>query len=499
MLNVSYRWLSQGSTIGLCAVLGLVLATPAMAADYLQALRALSKHAHVTAMVVRLDDMKPIAELHPDERLTPASVSKLFTASAALEQFGPAHRFVSRFATSGQISGSTLHGNLVLVGDGDPSLDNPHLQQLVARLRARGITKVSGNLVIDESLWGTVPCLTPDRCDARARASHSYSAPLSAAGVNFGTVSASVYPGNARGDGTRVVLHPFDLPGYAIDNGVKTGPGGSRLHLRVWRTYSDGTSTLHLRGSLPAGAGPQDVHRAVTGAAAETGRVLAAMLVNAGIHVAGHVVHRTNAAPAAGTTLAEVKSATLAEQLIPMMAYSSNYMADTLTLDIAAASQYNKPLTLPRAAQALEALSQRANQAIFPKQSKGSAAVFDSGSGLTVGNKVSARDVIALLAYMYHQNALFPAFYGSLPVPLSAPSRTLKQGDLDFVTRLTAKTGTLSEPVTVRALGGYFRLASGGFGAYAFIINGTRSDPELTYHQTVTAYEQDMEKILARY
>lgn len=461
-------------------------------------LRALASHAHVSALVVRLRDMQPIAALNPDERLRPASVSKLFSASAALQQFGPAHRFTSRFASHGTLSHGTLNGDLVFVGGGDPSLDNRHLHELVMRLKARGVDKVSGNLVVDDGLWGTVPCLTEDRCDARQRASHSYSAPLSSAGVNFGTVMATVYPGAAAGQPTRAVLHPEDLPGYRIDNRVKTVSAGSKAGLMAWRTYDSGRSTLHIRGALPVGHGPYDFQRAVTGAAAETARVLSAMLANAGIHVTGAVTTRSGNIKDEGPTLAQIKSESLAEQLIPMMAYSNNYMADTLTLDVAANSGYNRPLSLPRAAQALEALSEHANKFAYPKVATGGAN-FDSGSGLSLGNSVSARDLVSLLDYMFHQNALFPSFYGSLPVPVSAPSRTLKRGNFDFETRLVAKTGTLSEPVTVRALAGYFRLADGGFAAYGIVINGTKSDPNLPYRQTVTAYQNDLESILAHH
>lgn len=474
---------------------GLAQAT----ATNLPNLRALSQHARVSALVVRLSDMQTIAEINPDTRLRPASVSKLFAASAALQQFGPDHRFVSRLASRGSGSHGTLRGDLVFSGRGDPSLNNRHLRELVERLRAAGIDRITGNLIVDEGYWGAVPCLTTDRCHARLRASHSYSAPLSAAGVNFGTVAATIYAGARAGTSTRVVLHPGKLPGYAVDNQVKTGAPGSHTRVAAWRTYDDRRSTLHLRGSLPADRPPYDFQVAVTGAAAETARVLTAMLEHEGVRIGGRVQVRSGNGRSPGRTLAEVSSKTLAEQLIPMMAFSSNYMADALTLDVAAASEYNLPLTLPRAAQALEALSERANQFAYAKTGRASGAIFDSGSGLSLGNQLSARDLVSLLDYMYHQNALFPAFYGSLPVPMSAPSRTLKRGNFDFQTRLVAKTGTLSEPVTVRALSGYFRLADGGFAAYAVVINGTSEHPNLTYQQTVTAYQHDLEAILARY
>ncbi|MES1927288.1 D-alanyl-D-alanine carboxypeptidase/D-alanyl-D-alanine-endopeptidase [Salinisphaera sp. T31B1] len=471
----------------------------ASAAAYLDSLRALSQRAHVSALVVDLDDMSPIAELNPDQRLTPASVSKLFAVSAALEQFGPDHRFVTRFASRGPVAGTTLNGDLVFVGGGDPALDNADIWSLIGRLRGRGITHVTGNLVVDDGLFGAVPCLTKDRCDAEEKAWHAYSAPLSSAGSNFATVHASVYGGRSAGEPARVVLNPANVSGYTLDNRVDTASAGARATLTAWRTYDNGTSTLHLRGSLPAGGGPYEVHRAVTGPATETARILAAMLADMGVQIDGNIRVETNAGSGADM-LARIESDTLAEQLIPLMAYSNNYMADTLTLDLAADSQYNRPLTLPLASQALEALADRAMRETYPTHAtSGPGPIFDSGSGLAVSNKLSARDLVALLGYMYRQNALFPALYGSMPVPLSAPSRTLKQGNFDWLTRLTAKTGTLTEPVTVRALAGYFRKADGGFGAFAFVINGTSSNPSLTYRQTVTAYQTDMEAILSDY
>lgn len=476
----------------------LLFAAPASAATYLDSLRALSQRAHVSGLVIRLDDMSVIDEINPDKRLTPASVSKLFAASAALEQFGPAHRFTSRFTSPGSVSGHTLNGDLVFLGGGDPALDNPRLWSLINGLRERGIKRVTGNLIVDDGLFGSVPCLTKDRCDAQRVASHSYSAPLSSVGVNFATIQASLYPGERSGDAARVALHPIGLTGYNIDSDVTTGLPHTRPRLSAWRTSDGGRSTLHLRGELPMGTGPYDVHRAIAGPANETARVLLAMLDDMGISVEG--VARVQANTDAGDTLTYVKSNTLAEQLIPLMAYSNNYMADTLTLDLAADSGYNRPLTLPLASQALEALADRALRENFPSHAdSGKGAVLESGSGLAVTNKLSARDLVALLSYMYHQPSLFPSFYGSIPVPLSAPSRTLKQGNFDWLTRINAKTGTLSEPVTVRALAGYFRLQSGGYGAFAFVINGTRSRPSLSYRQTVTAYQTDMESILADY
>lgn len=481
----------------LCSTLWITLAGTAVAAG-LPNLQSLSRQAKVSALVVRLRDGQVIASLNPDTRLRPASVSKLFSTAAALQEFGPNHRFVTRFTTHGHLTGTTLQGNLILVGGGDPSLGNPQLHQLVTRLRARGVRKVTGDVLVDEGLWGSIHCTIKDRCRARKRASHSYSAPLSAAGINFGNTHVTIYPGASAGARSRVILHPANIIGYRIDNQVKTGSAGSKAGIVAWRTFDGHASTLHIKGSLPVGYGAYDFQRAVHGAAMETARILSAMLASAGIHVGGVIKPTSGNVKHPGTTLARIESATLAEQLIPMLAYSNNYMADTLTLDVAAEKGYGRPLTLPGASKVLESLSGRANHSAFPSISAGHAN-FTSGSGLSLENATSARDIVALLDYMYHQPSLFPSFYGAIPVPMYAPSRTLKRGDYDFESRLVAKTGTLTQPVTVRGVAGYFRLKNGGFAAYAVVINGTSAKPHLTYQQTVTAYQHDLEAILGRY
>lgn len=466
-------------------------------ANQLPNLRNLANQADVTALVVRLRDMRPIAALNADQRLRPASVSKLFASAAALQQFGPHHRFTTRFASHGSLHKHSLNGHLSLIGGGDPSLDTDRLRALIARLQARGVRRVQGNLIIDEGRWGRITCSIKDRCEARNRTSNAYGAGLSAAGVNFGTVNATVYPGAASGQTPRVVLQPENLPGYRIDNQATTTAPGSQSRITSWRSYDGQHSTLHIRGSIAAGHRPYDLQRAAASSASETARVTAALLKEAGIKIQGRITTRSTSGNP-GSTLAEIKSTTLGEQLIPLMAYSNNYMADALTLDIAAARSRNRPLKLPSASRLLSNFSRYANQKTYHSAQHGGAR-FTSGSGLSLENRTSARDLVGLLGYMYRQSDLFPAFYGSLTVPRYSPYRTLKHGNQDFMTRLAAKTGTLSEPVTVRSLAGYMRLKNGDLAAFAIIINGRQDQPNLTFRQTVTAYQHDLEALLSHY
>src|SRR5699024_10651443 len=180
----------------LAVILLLAATTPAAQAQWLPELRALANdNAQVTALVVDLDDKNVIAALNPDLRLTPASVSKLYAAAGALQSFGPDHRFTTRFATDGKVNGNVLWGDLVFVGGGDPTLDTARLRTLIQRLKAVGVNHITGDLVIDNGLFGHFSCQIKDRCEAHTLANRAYSAPLSAAGINFGTIGITIRPG----------------------------------------------------------------------------------------------------------------------------------------------------------------------------------------------------------------------------------------------------------------------------------------------------------------
>lgn len=76
----------------------------------------------------------------------PASISKIPTTLALLRRLGPEHRFVTTFATTGEIQGGTLRGDLVVEADGDPYFVDENALLVLLRLRELGIERVDGAL-----------------------------------------------------------------------------------------------------------------------------------------------------------------------------------------------------------------------------------------------------------------------------------------------------------------------------------------------------------------
>ena len=86
---------------------------------------------------------EPVFAYHADHELNPASNHKLLTAVAAVELLGADYRFRTEVRVEGD--------SLVLVGDGDPSLQVDDLEALAARTaRAVDLSRVR-RIVVDDS------------------------------------------------------------------------------------------------------------------------------------------------------------------------------------------------------------------------------------------------------------------------------------------------------------------------------------------------------------
>jgi D-alanyl-D-alanine carboxypeptidase/D-alanyl-D-alanine-endopeptidase (penicillin-binding protein 4) len=88
--------------------------------------------------------------------LPPASTEKLFTSLAALQAIGPATRLFTQLRATSAQRGTSLPGDLYLVGGGDPYLTTAQLDALAAAVRAAGIRKVEGSLVVDDLRYDAV-------------------------------------------------------------------------------------------------------------------------------------------------------------------------------------------------------------------------------------------------------------------------------------------------------------------------------------------------------
>jgi len=159
--------------IALGAVIsGLLLAAPAFAAGptTVAGLRA-SLNAQMAkaggrsgAFVVDLSTGRAVYDVRSRTRLVPASLEKLYTTSAALISLGPGGRLSTNVLGAGRRVGSTWMGDLYLRGSGDFTFGSASfnrlayggggtLQALALRLRAQGLSQITGSVLGDSSLF----------------------------------------------------------------------------------------------------------------------------------------------------------------------------------------------------------------------------------------------------------------------------------------------------------------------------------------------------------
>ena len=487
---------SGGQRLALAFIgLGLTLCAPANAAwEQLEALEKAG--ARVSAAVLDLHDLSVVSERNAEIRLTPASLTKLTIAAASLDAWPVDKTFRTRILASAAPKDGVIEGDLILQGDGDPTLDDHSLRSLAAQLKGWGITRVRGQLIVNAAPFGTMKCETSDRCKALERSDTAYNAPLSSIGVDFGNWCISVrpttlaQPAEVLGCGVRTLPVP-------VEGTIKTVSQGSRQTFWVERVTRAGGDRLRVGGDIPLDRA-QELYRSMSDPANGVGLLLSQMLAELGIHVEGSVTVRPGVAPPGSVELAHIEGLNLREQLGRMLRYSNNYIADVLTLNLAAWLNKEAPSDLSSASAILSGFVSRAQGAAKLSLPKTPAPLF-SGSGLTPENLISANELVGLLAHQYRDTRHFPAFYGGLVVPRDAPFQFLRTGTPAWLDRVALKTGTMEDPHSVCGIAGYLRKQDGGWMAFAVIVNGSPSLPRVPLFRAMGAARGDIEAILEKH
>lgn len=402
--------------------------------------------------LVDVDSGASLASLDADTPVNPASTSKLVTAAAALSRLGPAYRW--RTSVLGRIEGGVA-SRLVLRGHGDPTLAVEHLVLFAAQLRARGLVRVSGDLLVDQSRFDDqfVPPAFEQQPDEWA----AFRAPVAAVSLERNAVTLLVQPGRA-GEPAR---HWFEPPGVLRSSGAidTTEPGtGQRLQFSV---RAEGTELSGLvGGSIAEGSPVARFARRVEDPRLLAGRALAQALASEGIKLGGRVALGGADERA---VLAVHESPPLPVVLAALGKESDNFTAEMVLKTLGAEAQGRAGTSAEGAQVALEYL--KGIGALSPGTK------FINGSGLFDANRLSASTLTRLLSAALRDPALAPEFEGQLAVAGVDGTLRARFRQHRAERDLRAKTGTLARTV---ALAGYLH---GGpparrRAAFAVVVSG---------------------------
>lgn len=105
----------------------------------------------IDSVLLRVNDSVP---------LVPASILKCITTASLMNRVSVDDRYETKVYLTGMVSDSTLNGNVVVEGVGDPTVDSRHVKnaaeicsEIADGLRARGIDSIRGRIIVRQELW----------------------------------------------------------------------------------------------------------------------------------------------------------------------------------------------------------------------------------------------------------------------------------------------------------------------------------------------------------
>jgi D-alanyl-D-alanine carboxypeptidase/D-alanyl-D-alanine-endopeptidase (penicillin-binding protein 4) len=410
-------------------------------------------------VVVRsLASGETLYSLNPHRLLTPASNMKIVTLAAAADRLGWNFSFETRLVAVGTIERGVLSGDLVVVGTGDPSLDDwaADATNLFAswanRLKANGITTINGRIVGDDNA-------IDDEWLGRGwqwdDLDQSFAAGIAALTFNENTVKLTIAPGVEESAPARVSLGS-ENSGLTLRTTARTSAASVPASLETRRL--PGTRVLEVRGTIPLGAPPRSINVAVFNPTMYYVSALRAVLVANGIEVRGEAVDIDDISMPpvdSGRLIVSYYSPALPSLGKTMMKLSQNLFAESL----------------------LYATGVEAARGVFegwgiPREE----ILIADGSGLSRYNLVTADALATILTRVAGDERLREPFLASLPI-------AGRDGSLDNRMKGTlaegnarAKTGSFTN---ARALSGYVRTASGEPLVFSIIANNYNAPARL--------------------
>ena len=252
-----------------------------------------------------LDSAKVIYQLNADKLMVPGSTTKLLTEGAILELLGGDYQFHTRVYRTGPVKkDGTLEGDIVIVASGDPNLsgriqsdgtlayenmDHSYggpdskgigdpllvIRELAQQIADKGIRRVKGRMLVDVSLF-------PD--GDRELGTNVVISPIV---VNDNVVDVIASAGDREGTAVTLQISPKTAY-FQIINQATTGKADSKpsLSYTAEKANPDGTHSVTLTGTVPAGKGSGMMAYPVPEPSRFAATVLAEVLREKGIDVA---------------------------------------------------------------------------------------------------------------------------------------------------------------------------------------------------------------------
>ncbi|HEX2961023.1 MAG TPA: D-alanyl-D-alanine carboxypeptidase/D-alanyl-D-alanine-endopeptidase [Ignavibacteriales bacterium] len=421
-------------------------------------------HAHWGVLIQSLKTGRVWYERNSERMFNPASNNKILSSAAALTRLGPDFTFETDLCCNGIVGDSVINGDLVVFGNGDPTLYN-HFQKdprdlffsWAKMLREKGIRHITGNVIGDDNAFDDNSLgdgWSLDGLDAW------YSAEVGPLQLNENYVDIKI-------TAPKTVLEPVkiepNIPScyYTIVNNLTVTDTG-RSNVYVTRAF--GTNKIVINGTLVAGSRPIVESPTITNPTLFYVTVLKEVLEQSGIRIDGSAVdcddlqgwkHTSNDFLVIDKHL----SPRLSEVLKEMMKRSQNLYAEIMPRILS--WKYTGKGSFRGGKKIVEEVLKEFG--IAPDTY-----AYVDGSGLTRYDYVSPKQLVTILTKM-RKSPYWNVWYDAQPVAGIDGTLKSRMKGTKAEGNVHAKTGTISN---VRGLSGYVKTSDGEDLVFSFLVNG---------------------------
>jgi D-alanyl-D-alanine carboxypeptidase/D-alanyl-D-alanine-endopeptidase (penicillin-binding protein 4) len=400
--------------------------------------------------VVEVASGRRIWGMKPDRPLNPASNVKIVTAYAALSVLRPEYTYDT--VLYGDAGTGSVLSRLTIKGYGDPSFATDDLVKMTRELYDRGVRKISGPLVVDDTYFDDVRLPYAFDNYPGSDEDSPFRAPVGAVSINGNTLAITVGPGAWPGAPAKVTAFP---PGYPdLKNETMTVADGV-TNLRIHLPQVEGRPSVRVWGDIAAVASSRTYDKRIADPALNAGFALKEILAWAGIE-SGEVL--TGKVGASEKILVEHESMPMGALLLRVGKNSDNFYAEQLLKSIGAEAK-GKPGTADKGIEAVQEVMASAGIDVTE-------VTYKNGSGLYDANLLAPSHFTKILTAAWLQPEIRAEFVSQLATGGADGTLSRRYKDPATLRRVRAKTGTLKD---TSALSGYV-LAPEGTSPVAFSI-----------------------------
>jgi D-alanyl-D-alanine carboxypeptidase/D-alanyl-D-alanine-endopeptidase (penicillin-binding protein 4) len=403
---------------------------------------------------------EPVLSVAASRPRQPASVIKLLTTLAALEELSPAWRWKTEAYVTQPVRDGRLAGDLYIKGYGDPYLVIEHFWRFLRALRAEGLETIEGDLVLDQGHFARE---AGDPADFDNQPLRAYNVLPHALLVNFQAVNFRFIP---QPSDKRVQIVTDPLPANVeIENRVLLADSACRgwarrLGMKV-RDEKERTRVI-FSGTYDAGCGGNELFRVVSEPAPYILGLFRALWTELGGRLKGGV--REDTVPPGASLLHAAWSPPLADIIRSINKYSNNVMTRQLLLTLGA-ERAGVPGTTGKGIETVREWLKQKNL-VFPEL------VLENGAGLSRDETISARHLGQVLLAGW-RSPYMPEFVSSLPIAAMDGTLRRRFNGEALEGQMHLKTGLLRD---VRSVAGYVRDRAGRRMAVVCLHNHARAD-----------------------